>query len=607
MPHDGFEVRCYRGAPPALPGCIEVGIGAALPVAFAGLRHLLAELRGIVPTVVERVAHQHPTEWNELFPNSFPDAPLLGDVANAPSERRVERESEQVFRVLQAAAQAVVEAVPRLPGPLVLRQTYACDLVSLRGLMRAIEWSRVAGPGGLIILADWEGSPTTSSGLLGERREQLLERLRLRFGAELQGERGTQEFVLPISRMPGKEGRFLQIVVDRAQRPEYRIAAALLSIWYCFFSTNYEGGLLAGEQGLAQLDGGRGIDAEEVRAAFFALAPDFRQSWAIELDPTDIADVPDIRALFWRSIGVIYALLYDHEAALSAFQQGIQANPCLVVIARLKMYRGLILIKRLRQTEPAMAEIRSGLSMVDGDNQPAALLEQGWLRNVLALAYYRHGEIHRATAEIKTAIKDIAHLHDDAAMVMKLNLISNISTLQDLTKRYDDAVRMWERFLPASARWGPNHYKHYRYRDAGLRLAAGRVDEAIQGYTQAFESAGKLGDTFHQQVIAAEMGRFYLDGGDGARAAEWFERAVALATAMGDPFRLGQSLVGRALATGEGDLRAAAGCACATLSYPAEAARMRAASASDADRGQLAALLPKPGHSLNRRFTLVEL
>ncbi len=607
MPHDGFEVRCYRGAPPALPGCIEVGIGAALPVAFAGLRHLLAELRGIVPTVVERVAHQHPTEWNELFPNSFPDAPLLGDVANAPSERRVERESEQVFRVLQAAAQAVVEAVPRLPGPLVLRQTYACDLVSLRGLMRAIEWSRVAGPGGLIILADWEGSPTTSSGLLGERREQLLERLRLRFGASLIESEIVRSTLCPAPQPFTSEGHFLHLAMDPHQEPEQRMAAALLAIRSCFFSTNYEGALLAIEQGLAQLDREYPLVADRVRSAFIELAPDMHAVSAIELDTESLGEAPDLRALLWRSVGVIYELLYEHEAALSAFQRALQAAPRPAMIAQLHMYRALILVKRRSQVPEAMAEVKEGLAAVQDDLQDESLLEQGWLRNVLALAYYRSGEIHRATAEIKMSMKSLAHLHSDSAVHLKINLISNISVLLESTHRYREAVEVWQRFTNISSSWEENFLKHYRYRDAGLRLAAGRVDEAIQGYTQAFESAGKLGDTFHQQVIAAEMGRFYLDGGDGARAAEWFERAVALATAMGDPFRLGQSLVGRALATGEGDLRAAAGCACATLSYPAEAARMRAASASDADRGQLAALLPNLSTKLNRPFDLANL
>ena len=76
---------------------LEVDAGVALPVAFGGLRKILQACEDAAPDAVRSLARQRPSEWNRLFPGSQAGAPNLTDLALTPSERRLHRESEEIF------------------------------------------------------------------------------------------------------------------------------------------------------------------------------------------------------------------------------------------------------------------------------------------------------------------------------------------------------------------------------------------------------------------------------------------------------------------------------------------------------------------------------
>src|SRR6266487_335586 len=209
----GITVRCHRGRPPAVPGALEIDVGADLVVAMTGLRRVLAVLRSEAPEALDRAAGRHAIEWAELFPSDQPPAVTLWDVANSPSERRLHRESEQVFRVLQAAGEALVEAMAELERPLLLRNCGAGDVVSLRGVMRAVERSRSAGVAGVIVCGEWEAS--TAGGSIGDRKQGQLDRLRERMGATLEGEPGRVAAAPagPAEAVESPERRHLRVLV----------------------------------------------------------------------------------------------------------------------------------------------------------------------------------------------------------------------------------------------------------------------------------------------------------------------------------------------------------------------------------------------------------
>lgn len=608
MMPQGLQVICSRGIPAtASADALEIDVGVALPTAFSGLRIVLARLREAAPAAIDAIARAGAAEWNELFPATFPDAPVLAAIANTPSERRLHRESEQVFRVLQLAAQALLAGLAAIEQPLVLRNTYACDLVSLRGLLRAAEWSRLLPQHGQLILAEWDGARPHLSAAVNADLRAYRDQIRTRLAAPLldaPAELQLQEAAAPQSR----EERFVQLLMCSTEPPARRLAAALALVRSCFFSTNYEGSFLAAEQGLRLLDQAEVLVAPgAVAAAWSELEQDAEVLLAIELDAERIGDGSDLRALLWQAIGVSYALMGLTRRAMTAFGQGLSVARLPVSSARLHMFRALLLVKRCDEPAAAQVEVAQGLDELRADPTPTSLLEQAWLRNVLALTYHRQGRPEQAMAEVKGAIKSLAQLHSGSATHLKINLISNVSSLLEASQRYSEAISVWDRFSTISSEWGDTFLKHYRYRAGGLALRAQRLSDAERAFEDSYQCSARQHDLFHLQAIAAELGRAGLDQDDPNRAMLWFSRAVMHAEALGDSLRLGESLIGLALAKGETSFESALAIMQTTLTYPEQVARWQAAINGDASPTALIALLPALRTKLNRPFDTVNI
>jgi tetratricopeptide (TPR) repeat protein len=607
MIRSALAVSVDGGAPAALPGrAIEVDAGVALPVAFSGLRKILQACEDAAPEVVRGLARARPSEWNRIFPGSIQDAPDLSDLALSPSERRLHRESEQSFWILNLAARVIVETLRASERPLVIHGAGECDLVSLRAVMRAAEWGRLEQLGSRILLTGLHARRPHYAALFEQRRREYLEALCERMQAPAPGwnvgplsERRLEE---PVD----LEGRYLVAVVDEERPLEHRIAAALLAIRACFFTTNYEGTLLAAERGLALLEAaGPGFSSARVFEGWDALDNGFVTP-AIEIDRNSLGDAEALRALFERSIGVVHSYSFRNDAAMEAFGRGLECRIPPEIRAHLHMFRALASIKRIGQLTLARSEAEAGIAALEGQETPSRYLHEAWLRNVYALTFFQEKNLERALLEEKLAMRCVGDLHDASATHLKINLISNASVLQETAKKWPEAIATWRRFEAISAKWGVNFTKHHCYRLAGLQLGAGEREAAVANFTKAYESAGQLGDAFHRHVIASEMGRLYLDAQQPAHAAEWFSHAVAHAREFGDPLRVAQSLAGQQLAEGGTDWTEVRRCAAASTTCPHELNSLNKALATgDLDALRLA--LPRPRTKLNRPFDLVTL
>jgi tetratricopeptide (TPR) repeat protein len=603
----GFNVTCYRGAPPPrLSQHLEIVVGTELPVAFTGLRALMRGLQEVTPALVQEIASKYPSEWNELFPGTFAGAELLERVALSPSERRLHRESEQVFRVLHAGARVIVSVLDTIELPLVLRLAGKCDLVSLRALMYAVEWSRIKPVKGEILLAEWLRQP--GGELIGNRMQRYAECIRERMEAGLYEDNNEHEYVAAcVSLEPGvAESLYFHLMMDENQTCAVRIAAAACAIRSCFFSTNYEGALLACEQGLAQLEiAGGALDSAAVRKAFRELEPE-NATAAIEIDEMSLSSRAHMQTLFLRSAAVVYALIGDTVAASEILARALYVAPTHTSSARLHMLRALLFAKRTSHMQEALQELQLGLEALQGHEDAEARLEEGWLRNVLALVYVQQRLFDRAFAEERSALKCLTGISTPSATHLKINLISNLSVLQEMLKRYDAALDVWGHFARISDRWDTNFAKHYHYRKATLQLKANNREAALENYRQAYQYAVQLSDYFHQQAIASDLGVLYLESGCITEAATWFARASEAAKELGDPFRLSESLLGCALASGSSDLETALVYAQASTTYR-EMAQQLCAVVMTGEREAILSQLPHPRSKLNRPFDLVNI
>jgi len=608
MSRAGIAVSVHPGPLASVPTqAVVVDAGVALPVAYGGLRKILESLRAVAPGAVQRAAHRNPAAWNRLFPGEVPGAPDLADLALTPSERRLHRESEQTFWILNLAARAILDALAESGRPLVVRNAGECDLVSLRGLMRAVEWARIEGLSGHLLLSDFSRRRRHASTLFarryGEHMGTLRERMRgaLEPGAGM-GPVSDRALEAPVD----PEGRYFHEVVDEGSSAERRVAAAILAVRACFFSTNYEGAMLAAEHGLSLLDrAGAGFSRSALEQAWDALDEQGFVTPAIEVDKGSLGDVEELRALLHRQIGVVHVYTGEHDGALESFARGLECKISPERRAQLRMFRALTLIKRIGNLPKARAEIEDGLAGLSGREGQERLLHEGWLRNVYALTYFQEKALEPALHQEKLAMKCVGELHDPSATHLKINLISNISVLQETAKKFVESITTWRRYEKISANWGANFFKHHAYRLAGLELMAGDRTAAVTDYGRAYASAESLGDSYHRQSIAAELGRLHLDDGNRGEALVWYRRAAEGAREIGDPLRLAESLAGEALC-GEGDFAEPLRLAGESTTYPTEAHKLTAALQKGEAAG-IQAALPKPRTKLNRPFDLVNL
>ncbi|HEU0086607.1 MAG TPA: hypothetical protein VFQ77_02965, partial [Pseudonocardiaceae bacterium] len=139
--------------PPVVGDVVEIDPGAQ-PAGLDGLRKLLVALQERRPAAIRNVAQQRQPEWNVLFPGTFPDAAPLSVLAATCSERRLHAESEQVFRVIVAAGQAVLAAAAEGELTIVFRHAAWLDFPTLRAIPHLVERTAMTGAPLRLVLAE---------------------------------------------------------------------------------------------------------------------------------------------------------------------------------------------------------------------------------------------------------------------------------------------------------------------------------------------------------------------------------------------------------------------------------------------------------------------
>jgi hypothetical protein len=585
-------------APPH--SALDIDMAAGPSAGFTGLRRVVGALTAAGATFGD-LPQRYPGEWEHLAPGGAVSGKLEA-IAIPASERRLHRESEYVFRVLSVAAAAICQGTQALGRIVLVSGAGRTDLPSLRGLFRTAEYQRASG-----------------IGLIRIRPEDALRTGPLRTGpADFRAERARclRLLGLPVtsgdlrataaddggSLAPNAEGRLFGQALDPQGAAGDRIRAALEYGQAAFASGNWEGAAIVAA---ANLPVASQLSARDAAAVRDWVTADDNQSF--ELEPAILRSAADVRGQLLKVLGIQATFRELHDEAVGFFRAMRETDGPLApeLRAQSHLYAALTLTKRKHSIGSAVAELEAGFAALAGAaDTPSVRRERGWLHNLRGLTHVREHDLAAAMREEKAALDCLSGLTDPSSVHLKVNLVSNVSVLQERRGRPEQALRTWERFTGSGLDADHKFVKHHQYRAGGLNVAIGNGDVGEGRLMRSLGACHALADEFHGYEISAELGTGLLRQRRSKRAAEHFQVAADAADRLGDPFRMAQARAGLALAAGCLPDDATAMLALRSLANPARAAAladaMRRGSADD-----VLAALPALRTKLNRPFDLV--
>lgn len=585
---------------------VQMATGSA--AGYSGLRQMIRVLADSGVSF-EKFAKDWPAEWGILSAGTGESGEgnayaQLDALAIPASERRLHRESEHVYRVLAAAALAVCGACEEAGLRLVLTGVSHTDLPSLRGLIRIAEYQRAAGLD--VVRFEPRGTgpgPASPPGTLDFRDERLrcLRLLDVDIADEDTG--SSTETADTASEFSTREEQLYRQALDPQGSAADRLRAAVEFMQAGFASGNWWGVAHVATGCLPLCEGLDQAGADRVAASATPL-PD--QSF--ELEPALLRSSADLRAYLFKALGIQATFRDRQDEAVDYFHAmrsaGRPVSPEL--LAQSHLYAALTLTKRQHRLPAAVDEIAAGMESLAAVSADSASVrrERGWLHNLRGLTLARQHDLTGALHQEKAAWACLEDLHDPSSVHLRVNLISNISVLQERAGKYAQALRTWMRFSDSGFTADAKFVKHHNYRAGGLTLAAGHTDDVRELMQRSLECTVQLTDWFHECEIATELGGLALEQGRDAAAHEHFAQAAAVATRLGDPFRMARSRLGMALATGHAADRSIADTALRSRTNP-ERAEVLAKSVGTDTIADQRALLPLPRTKLNRPFDLV--
>jgi hypothetical protein len=574
---------------------IEADLSTGPAASFAGLRRAVGALAESGADM-SAVAARYPTEWTVLTAPSPQAYAALADVAISASERRLHRESEQTFRVLQAAATALCQGSQSADRSLVLSGAGRSDLATLRGLIRALEYQRATGIGRLIVPIEDALVVNAPAGPDADYRTERARCLCL-MGFDV----SRDDLVvkdLPDAGPASPTADLFHAATTGTGSASDRIAAAVAYCRAAFYEGNWEGMAIVAA---ACLPLAGSLTAAQVAA--LGDTADTDRVHAIEFEPALMRHPGDVRAHLLKVLGIQATFRGEQGRAIDYFRAMRDADGPLSpeATAQSHLYTALTLTKRQRQLDAAVGELDAGFAAVapTPDEAPSVRRERGWLHNLRGLVFYREHDALAAFNQEKLALACLEGLLDDSSVHLRVNLVSNISVLQESAGRVPQSLRTWERFSNTGFQADTKFVKHHRYRAGGLLLKIGDRDAATAALHESLASCVNLADDFHECEIATELGTLALDG-DRASATRHFDQAHTAATRLGDPYRMARAAAGGALARGDRPEPAQASLALRSTTHTEMAAAL-----ARVVTGDVRAALPMPRTKLNRPFDLV--
>lgn len=547
----------------------QIDCKAACGDSLVPLRPLIDALLPGVRDGTPELAEEFAPELVALHPDLAAEFALeprrwLGHLANTPSERRSHRESELLFRLVNGLAAFLHRAHETQPGLLVLvwRDLHTADAATLLAFRRICRWANL-GATRVVCLATLDPAGTRAlpepalpaelaepfdwtrwhRSMLDKAVEQSLSVL---VHVDNDTDRGSDDRLDAAAVGPTPVADAISTLGVDVERG---CALAVRAMGTAAFHLDYPAVLLLAGHVLARLRGAEVFDADRFLAEWAASAP-AEHYVALEFASVRPDNRADVLASAWRAAGFANTCLGDHETALRCYQSLLEVSETPERRARAYMYLGLIAGKRLHRITEAEQYLEAGMAEVEGRTDPACVLERSWLLNVRALMAFQLREAGQAMVLVREARELMRPLHSSEATHLKINLVSNVSMLLELTDRVEKAAQLWQQFAAFLGPANELFAKHYYYREGGLRLLAGLTDDALGSFVDSYAQCDLVHDPFYAAIVARACGYTTYQLGRFTEAADWYTLAAANSAACGDHAALPEDRALAVLAAG---------------------------------------------------------
>ncbi|WP_366344557.1 tetratricopeptide repeat protein [Paenibacillus amylolyticus] len=240
-------------------------------------------------------------------------------------------------------------------------------------------------------------------------------------------------------------------------------------------------------------------------------------------------------ATLWMKKGLVYAFCGNYSKAIVCYKHLFSLSTSPQKRTATCMYLALLSSKRLDQEDEAQSWIEKGLQEAVLLEGKEADIEKGWLYNVRALSAFREKNYREALQYSQAALKRIMNHQAGDALHLKINVISNLSVLFEKMGLSEKALTTWQKFEQFITHGTTAAFsKTYYFRLGALQVASGQQKEGIAYITRAYEIAKRIDDVFHAAFIAQELAIYSYNDDDFAQTVHWLEHSASMALEFGD-------------------------------------------------------------------------
>lgn len=258
----------------------------------------------------------------------------------------------------------------------------------------------------------------------------------------------------------------------------------------------------------------------------------FDQAIALGQQALGIAErqnLPAVKALTLKNLGVVHYLKGDYEKALDHYQRSLdlyEAQKDLIgqgnVLREMANY-----FKKTGQHDKALSNLGKAIRLCTEANDTACITAT---YDILGVVYLELGKLNEAAANFTKELKLLERNGDDHGLSYALDNLAAVATEQG---RYEQAVQLLERSGGIRQRLGDEHGVAININNMGeAYLRAGQPAKALNYFQVALRKSESIGFSDLRRHVMQMLSDTYSDMGSDAQAKEWLQKSYALKDSM---------------------------------------------------------------------------